>query len=200
MLRRILFPPTRRPLSRPGHVAKACVMTGALIAGVLAAGSGALSATPADDCLLLPVCPTLPMPSLPDVSPPIPTTTTPSDAEPEPAGGAGPAGSGTQAGSTSGEAAPAATLAYTVRTSVRRDGKRRWIDLRLTLSQSATVVAILHRAEVPAVAAVRTGRAGSNTFAITVPRRVRAGRYALKLVLASSNAHHVVTRGVSIPK
>jgi hypothetical protein len=199
MLRRPLPPSARRPLFRPGHVAKACLMTAALVAGVLAGGSGALSANPADDCLLPPECPTLPVPSLPDVSLPLPTTTT-TTTTPAPAGAGSATGSGAPAGSTSGEAAPAATLAYTVRTSVRRNGKRRWIDLRLTLSQPATVVAILHRAQVPAVAVVRKGLAGSNAFAITVPRRVRAGRYALKLVLASSGAHNVVTRGVSIPK
>jgi hypothetical protein len=198
MLRRLLTQPGRRPLPRPGYVAKACVLTTALISGVLAAGTGALSANPADECLLPPACPTLPVPSLPDVSLPITTTTTtttttPASEEPEPAGGEATA-------STPTSAATAPTLAYTVRASVRRTGTRRWIDLRLTLSQPATVVAILHRAEVPAVATVRTGRAGANTYAINVPRRVRPGRYALRLVLASAASRHTVTRRISIPK
>jgi hypothetical protein len=112
-------------------------------------------------------------------------------------GGGAAQGAEAPAAAPDGQTAP---LTYSLRASVRRTGGRRWIDLRLTLSHPATVVAIVHRSEVPFVATVRTGQAGSNTFAVSVPRRVRAGRYALRLVLATSSAHHTVNRRISLPK
>lgn len=93
-----------------------------------------------------------------------------------------------------------APLTYDVRTSVRRSGRRRWIDLRVSLSQAATVVAILQRRDVPVVAAVRGGRVGENTFAVSVPRRVRPGRYALKLVLATATERRTLIRAISVPR
>jgi hypothetical protein len=217
MLRPTLIPSLRRLIPRPRSAVKISAFAGLLGAGVLVAGSSALSATPSDDCLLPPVCPTLPaptVPTIPTVSLPTPTTTSPSttttpstttspsDSSPATSGGTGSVGGGAAQGAETSAAAPDAhaPLTYSVRTSVRRTGGRRWIDLRLTLSQPATLVAILHRSEVPFVATVRTGKAGSNAFALSVPRRVRAGRYALRLVLATSSARHTINRRISLPK
>ena len=72
--------------------------------------------------------------------------------------------------------------------------------MHLSLSKAATVVAILHRQNVPSIVAVRPGRKGTNTFAVTVPRRVHAGRYTLKLVLGVGVDQYAATRTISIPK
>jgi hypothetical protein len=196
-------PSLLRRLPRPATAAKISALAAALGAGVLAAGSSAFSATPPSDCLLPPVCPTLPAPTVPGVSLPIPTTTSPSDSPPEPSGAPDSLGGGAAQGAPTSAAAPqgqTALLTYSVQTSASRQGSRRWIHLKVTLSQSATVVAIMHRTEVPVIAAVRTGRLGSNAFAVSVPRRVRRGRYALRLVLATPSARHTLNRRISIPK
>ena len=198
MLRRPFPPPALGHVPRPKLVARIGALAAFLVLGVLAAGTSAFSATPADDCPLPPVCPVVPVPTLPEVSVPGLTTTSPSDPAPDtgPAGATG-GGASPTAPVPTGEAA---VLTYVVRASVRKKSNRRWIDLRLSLSHPATVVAILQRAQVPLVAAVRTGRPGANAFVVSLPRRVRAGRYALKLVLATANSRRTVTRALLVPK
>jgi hypothetical protein len=115
------------------------------------------------------------------------TTSSPTQTSPTPTSGAG---------GTTAEA-----FRYTVtRVSARRSGPFRWIDLHASLSHSATVVAVLHRSGVPALVAVRTGRAGENRFAVAVPARVRAGRYALRLVFGTGAGNQTITRRIAIPR
>lgn len=87
-----------------------------------------------------------------------------------------------------------------VQISARRAGPVRWIRLHLSLSKAATVVAILHRQNVPSIVAVRPGQKGTNEFELTVPRRVRGGRYTLKLVLGVGSDQYAVARTIAIPK
>jgi hypothetical protein len=176
-----------------------CGIAALFAGGALAATATSSSAAPLDDCVvsLLVPCPTISTPALPTIS--VPTVSVPSGSTtaptPPPA-----SGSTTPAAPASGASA-SESFSYTiVRTSARRTGRLRWIDVRLSLSDAATVVTVLHRRDVPSLVAVRTGRAGSNTFAVAVPTRVRAGRYTLKLVFGTATAHHTATRPISIPK
>jgi hypothetical protein len=184
------------PAPRFRHpIRSACALALVLGAGALAGAVASSAAAPADNCVVLPLsCPTIATPTIPPISVPLPTTpapggtaSTPTQTSPTPTSGAG--------------ATTAEAFSYTVtRVSARRSGPFRWIDLHVSLSHDATVVAVLHRRDVPALVAVRTGRAGENRFAVAVPARVRAGRYALRLVFGTGAGHQTITRRIAIPR
>lgn len=178
-------------------IRSACALAVVLGAGALTGAAASSAAAPDDNCVVLPLtCPTISTPTIPPISVPLPATQPPApggntsipiQTSPTPTSGAG---------GTTAEA-----FSYTVtRVSAQRSGPFRWIDLRVSLSHTATVVAVLHRSDVPALVAVRTGRAGENRFTVAVPARVRAGRYALRLVFGTGAGHLTITRLIAIPR
>jgi hypothetical protein len=188
-------------------IRSACALALVLGAGALAGAVASSAAAPADNCVVLPLsCPTISTPTIPPISVPLPmtpgpTTTAPATQPPAP-GGTTSNPQQTSPTPTSGAGGTTAeAFSYTVtRVSARRSGPFRWIDLHVSLSQTATVVAVLHRSGVPALVAVRTGRVGENRFAVAVPARVRAGRYALRLVFGTGAGHQTITRRIAIPR
>jgi hypothetical protein len=198
------------PAPRFRHpIRSACALALVLGAGALTGAVASSAAAPADNCVVLPLsCPTISTPTIPPISVPLPTTpappTTTAPATQPPAPGdttstpaqTSPTPSSSGAGGTTAEA-----FSYTVTgVSARRSGPFRWIDLHVSLSHDATVVAVLHRSDVPTLVAVRTGRAGENRFAVAVPARVRAGRYELRLVFGTGAGHQTITRRIAIPR
>jgi hypothetical protein len=189
-------------------IRSACALALVLGAGALAWAVASSAAAPADNCVVLPLsCPTISTPTIPTISVPLPTTpgpttTTAPATQPPAPGGTTSNPQQTSPTPTSGAGGTTAeAFSYTVtRVSARRSGPFRWIDLHVSLSQTATVVAVLHRSDVPALVAVRTGRAGENRFAVAVPARVRAGRYALRLVFGTGAGHQTITRRIAIPR
>jgi hypothetical protein len=177
-------PPTRR-------VAAGGALLALLTAGLFAAFATTSAAAPAEECPVpLPLeCPALP--PLPVELPATATTTQPPPAAPAPA--TAPAASPQPAETVAAAAAP---FTFAVRSSARKSGARRWIDLRISLSHPAAVVAVLRRGQVPHVASVFKGSVGTSAFVISVPRRVRAGRYVLDVVLARAEDQQTVSRRV----
>jgi hypothetical protein len=197
------------PAPRFRHpIRSACALALVLGAGALAGAVASSAAAPADNCVVLPLsCPTISTPTIPPISVPLPTTPEPTTStapatQPPAPGGTTSDPQQTSPTPTSGAGGTTAeAFSYTVtRVSARRSGPFRWIDLHVSLSHTATVVAVLHRSGVPALVAVRTGRAGENRFAVAVPARIRAGRYALRLVFGTGAGHQTITRLIAIPR
>lgn len=186
---------SRRPLAAIGGAALL------LAAGWLAGTAGPSSAASLDDCLLPDLCPTLPglppTPGLP-TTPTVPTVTDPPAAD-QPSSTGSAAEAADSSGSTSG--APQGSFGYKlVQVSARSTGTGRRIELRLSLSQTATIVTVLHRRTVPLLVSVRVGRPGANNFAVAVPRRVRGGIYGLQLRLATPAGTKMLSRRIAIPR
>lgn len=159
------------------------------------------SAATASDCIVI-QCPTIstpPLPGLPTVSTPLggTSTTTPSTtiaASPTPGGSTPPPASGQPA------ATPSA-FSYTVaRVSLQRTAGVRRLSIELSLSHPATIVSMLRRGGVPSLVDVRSGRAGTTTLTLALNRRIKAGRYTLRLVFARAEDHYTYTRRVTVPK
>ena len=193
----------RQPLPQQFRPARRVALTmAALFAAGIAAASivGSSAAAPEDDCVLGLVCPGVTVPTLPTATLPLPTTPTTTTSATPPST---PPQSAPPAAGTGGSQTQAADKPFTytiVQISARRTGPVRWIRLQLTLSKAATVVAILHRSNVPSIVAVRAARTGTTKLTVTVPRRVRAGRYSLKVVLGTGVDQYAVTRTISIPR
>ena len=197
----------RQPLPQQFRPARRVALTMAALfaAGIAAASTvGSSAAAPEDDCVLGLVCPGVTVPTLPTATLPLPTTpTTTTTATTSATPSSTPAQSAPPAAGTGGSQTQAADEPFTytiVQISARRTGPVRWIRLQLTLSKAATVVAILHRSNVPSIIAVRAARTGTTKLTVTVPRRVRAGRYSLKVVLGTGVDQYAVTRTISIPR
>jgi hypothetical protein len=197
-------PAAPAPRARPSGKSL-CALACVFAAGVVAATSATSAAAPFDGCVLPPTltCPTVSTPTLPTVSVPLPTTT----AAPPPTtatttAGTEPPPSPTGPAPAQAEAGPAATpFSFSIgRISARRIGTFRQIDIPLSLSHPALVVAVLHRRDVPSLVAIRAGRAGANRFIVAVPARVRAGRHTLKLVFGTGAEQHTVLRSISVPR
>jgi hypothetical protein len=168
------------------------------LATLFAAGLGTSvvstsSAATASDCIVI-QCPTIStptLPGLPTVSTPLggTSTTTPST---------------TIAASPSPGGQPAATpsaFSYTVaRVSLQRTAGIRRLSIELSLSHPATIVSMLHRGGVPSLVDVRSGRAGTTTLTLALNRRIKAGRYTLRVVFARAEDHYTYTRRVTVPK
>jgi hypothetical protein len=181
-------------LARGAKLASALAVL--LAAGVVAATATTSTAAPLD--CGLPVCPTVSLPTLPTVSAPLPVTLpTTSTASPPPAGGTpGPATTTTDTAAASAQA-----FGFTVvRASLRRSRHMRWLELQVSLSHPALVVAILHRAGIPALVQLSDGHAGATTIAVPIPARVHAGRYVLRVVGATGTARTTYTRMISVPR
>lgn len=195
------------PAPRFRHpIRSACALALVLGAGALAGAVASSAAAPADNCVVLPLsCPTISTPTIPPISVPLPTTpappttTAPATQPPAPGGTTSPPAQTSPTPGAGGTTAEAFSYTLT-RVSARRSGPFRWIDLHVSLSHTATVVAVLHRSGVPSLVAVRTGRAGENRFAVAVPARVRAGRYALRLVFGTGAGHQTITRRLAMPR
>jgi len=167
-------------------------MLAAGLATLFAAGLGAStvsasSAATDPDCIVI-QCPTISTPTLPELpttSTPLggtstttPSTTTPAPA-PTPGGSTPPPASGQPA------ATPSAAFSYSVaRVWLKRTAGVRRLSIELSLSHPATIVSVLHRGGVPSLVDVRSGRAGTTTLTLALNRRIKAGRYTLRLVLA----------------
>jgi hypothetical protein len=195
------------------------------IAMLFATGLGAStistsSAATAADCIVIqcptistPTLPTISTPTLPTISTPLGTTstTTPSTTSaPAPTPSGSTLGGPTPGGPTPGGPTPPASgqsaatpsaFSYTVaRVSLKRTAGVRRLSIEVSLSQPATIVSVLHRGGVPSLVDVRGGRAGTTTWALTLNRRIKAGRYTLRLVFAKAEEHYTYTRRVAVPK
>jgi hypothetical protein len=102
--------------------------------------------------------------------------------------------------SNAGQQATATTFAYSLRTVVRKQGARRLIDLRVSLSEPASVVTTLGRRGQAAATSRFQGRQGSNRFRLLVPQRVRAGRYLLTVLLQTEAQRRSITRSLVLPR
>ena len=193
-----LFLRPRFPRTSFRGAMKGAALSTLLLGGIFSAGVASSSASRSSACVLPSVCSSLPLPTLPEVPLPVETGTNTTSS-----GGTAPGRPGPPSQTNvvpSGVDEPAAPLSFTVRTIMRRTGGRRWIDLQVSLSEAAAVVAILQRRSSPVLAAVRTARPGANAFVLTLPRRVRSGRYELKIVLATATVTRTLHRRVSVPK
>jgi hypothetical protein len=199
-------PAAPAPRARPSGKSL-CALACVFAAGVVAATTTTSSAAPLDGCVLPPplTCPTVSTPTLPTVSVPLPTTTAappPTTTATTTPAGTQPPPSPTGPAPAQAEAGPAATpFSFSIgRISARRIGLLRRLELQLSLSHPALVVAVLHRRDVPSLVAIRAGRAGANRFTVAVPARVRAGRHTLKLVFGTGAEQHTVLRSISVPR
>jgi hypothetical protein len=142
------------------------------------------------------------VPTVPTISVPLPTSTPTSTSPTTSTSSTSPAPAPGSSGTTTETSEAASTpFSYSVsRLSARRSGAARRITVTVSLSHTATLVAILQRRQVPALVNVRAARAGASTFAIGIPARVRAGRYVFQLVFGRGEEQHRFTRTVSVPK
>ena len=182
------------------------VMLAVGLATLFAAGLGASmvstsSAATGADCVVI-QCPTISTPTLPG----LPTISTPlggtSTAMPSTttAPAATPGGSTPTPASGQPAATPSAFNYRVARVSFRRTAGVRRLSIELSLSQPATIVSVLHRGGVPSLVDVRSGRAGTTTLTLALGRRIKAGRYTLRLVFARAEEHYTYTRRVAVPK
>jgi hypothetical protein len=174
------------------------------LVALFATGAGASlvstsSAATDADCIVI-QCPTIStptLPAIPTVSTPLgatsTVTTTTTAPAPTPAGSTPPA-SGQPA------AAPSAFSYRVARVSLKRAAGIRRLRIELSLSQPATIVSVLHRGGVPSLVDVRSGRVGTTTLTLALNRRIKAGRYTLRLVFARAEDHYTYTRRVAVPK
>jgi hypothetical protein len=193
------------PTPRRG-VRLAAGLTTLFAAGIAASVISTSSAATRDDCIVI-QCPTIPTPTLP-VSVPLGATTTTATT---PTGTTSSAAAGMttpQASNPSGAAAPASgqpaastAFSYTVsRVSVKRTSGARRLAIEVALSQPATIVSVLHRGGVPSLVDVRGGQAGTTKFTLALDRRIKAGRYTLRLVFAKAEERFTYTRRVAVPR
>jgi hypothetical protein len=195
----------------------------AILLGVSLAAGAVVSATievpaassQASDCIpaVTTVCPTVPTVSLPttsasvplpttSVSLPVTTTTGSTTTSPTTTSSASssPATTTTDLADSSDPQSAGAPFVYDVRSTVRRSGSRRWIVLRISLSQPASINALLARGAATTARRRAAGRQGANTFRLTVPRSARAGRYRLTVTLATADIRRTVRRSLLLPK
>jgi hypothetical protein len=187
------------------------IRTAALLA-LLAAGSalgvvmsGGPAARAADcppplppSCLPTVSTPTLPVSTTLPISLPVTTTVTLPGGTPSTTTPGAQATTTTAATQTSASAE--AALAYSLRTAVRRLGGKRWIDIRLTVSADATLLARLNRAQHRYANGRFDARQGANRFRLPIARQAKAGRYTLTVQLAAGDKQATVRRTVTVPK
>jgi len=180
-------------------LAVAVFLAGLMVAGVFS------SSTPAapQDCLPPPVgCPpTVPSLPLPTVSVPLPTTE-PSATETSPTTTGTPTATTDATGTGAAEptAEEAALVAHaTVRVHGR--GARRVVEIRLVLSRSADVSALLRRSSSVLARRRFAAPAGSSVLRMTVGRRPKAGPATLSLMhRPASGAGVRATYRLRLPK
>jgi hypothetical protein len=187
-------------------VAAGLLVTGGLVIGL---ASGNASPAGAADCppLLPPTCnvistvtsslPTVTTVTLPGVTTTVtvPGTTTTTSATP----------AGTQPGATTPpdnatSAGTNAALTYSLRTTVRRLGAKRWIEMRLTLSESATLSARLDKSGHRFAGGRFDARPGANRFRLLIAQRAKSGRYVLTAQLTAGNNQATIRRTITVPR
>jgi hypothetical protein len=176
------------------------IIVGLVFGALLAGGGFAASAVPVHaarplDCIAPVLCPTVTVPALPTVSLPLPTTGTTTT-------------STASTTSTTGDPArtsedssqqPSSALLFTLRMSVHSRQHKRWVELRLSLSQDATVAASLLRDRAVVTAARYAARAGSNRLQLTVPARAKGGVVRLTVDLTAGATRRRVVRTLVLP-
>jgi hypothetical protein len=175
------------------------ILVGLVFGAPLAGGGFAASAVPVHaarplDCIAPVLCPTVTVPTLPTVSLPLPTTGTTTTS--------------TASTSTTGDPArtsedssqqPSSAFLFTLRMSVHSRQHKRWVALRLSLSQDATVAASLLRDCAVVTAARYAARAGSNRLQLTVPARAKGGVVRLTVDLTAGATRRRVVRRLVLP-
>jgi len=169
-------------------------------AGLGASTVSASSAATAPDCIVI-QCPTISTPTLPG----LPTVSTPlggtSTTTPSTTTTSAPTSGSSTPPPASGQPAATSAFSYSVaRVSLKRTAGIRRLSIELSLSHPATIVSVLHRGGVPSLVDVRSGRAGTTTLTLALNRRIKAGRYTLRLVFARAEEHYTYTRSVTVPK
>jgi hypothetical protein len=173
------------------------IIVGLVFGALLAGGGFAASAVPVHaarplDCIAPVLCPTVSVPALPTVSLLLPTSGT----------------STTSTTSTTGDPPrtsedspqqPSSAFLFTLRTSVHSRQHKRCVELRLSLSQDATVAASLLRDRAVVTAARYAARAGSNRLQLTVPARAKGGVVRLTVDLAAGATRRRVVRTLVLP-
>jgi hypothetical protein len=176
-----------------------CALAAVFAVGAAAASAAASFAAPLDSCVLPVSCPTISTPTLPPISVPLPLPLPTTTAAPATTSTTPPASSG-QVAETEAATASAPFTFTVAHISARRLGGLRRIDVELSLSHAAMVVAILHRGDVPSFVGVRSGRMGTNRFLLIVPARVSVGRHTLSLVIGTGTERRTFTQSISLPK
>src|SRR6266571_8181006 len=205
-MRTAMAPQTRRNNTHPvawrlnalwgrgGRRANAVALPLALLAGLATSGVMDVPAAQsrAADCVTPVICPTITTPTLPTISLPLPTTTTtpPTTTSADPTQANTDATATTQStgapdGASAPPQAPSVAFTFAVVSSVHAHGHRRWVELRVSLSRPARVVATLFRGRVISARGRYAAAKGANRFRLSVPRRAPAGRNLLKVELAA---------------
>ena len=89
-------------------------------------------------------------------------------------------------------------LIYSVRVA-RSKGQRR-IVVRLTINEPASVTISLRQGTKAVVSTIFRRPQGASTLTVAVPRRVKSGRYSLRLLVTAGSRAQVLTRSVSVPR
>ncbi len=174
------------------------LLSGALVSATIDVPAASSRAT---DCLpvVTTVCPTVPTVTVPSVPNSVPQSTATSPPETATSTASAPATTADSADSANPQSSGSA-FAYSVRSSVRKSGNRRWIDVRISLSRSAAIAASVGRRHATTASLRFAGVEGSNAFRLMVPRRAVAGRYTLTVTLATAEIRRTVKRLLQLPK
>lgn len=177
------------------------ITAGLALCALLATGCFAAAAVPVHaarplDCVTPVLCPTVSVPTLPTVSLPLPTSPASTTAT-------------TQATTSTTEEQPrtsddssqqpSSVFVFTLQTSVHSRQHRRWVELRLSLSQDATVAATLLRSRAVVTSARYAAHAGSNRLNLTVPAGAKRGAARLTVDLTAGTTHRRVVRTIVLP-
>lgn len=178
------------------------IIAGLALCALLAGGCFAATAVPVHaarplDCVTPVLCPTISVPTLPTVSLPLPTTPT-STTSTQPTPTSATTGDPPQTPEDSPQQ-PSSAFLFALRTSVHARQHRRWVELRLSLSQDATVGVSLLRRRVIVTTARYAARAGSNRFSLTVPAGAKAGAALLTVDMTAGRTHRHVVRRLVLP-
>jgi hypothetical protein len=185
-------PSPNRSRARGKRIASGVVLSVVLGGGCFAADAVTAHARPLD-CVTPVLCPSVSVPTLPTVSLPLPTTNS-STTQPTTATTDDPART-----TQDSPQQPSSALALTLRTSVHARQHRRWVELRLSVSQAASVVANLVRSRTVVARGRYAARAGSNRFNLNVPQRANGGPALLTVDLTADAAHRQVVRALILP-
>jgi hypothetical protein len=187
--------PDRSPARGKG-IATALALGTLLAGGWVAAAAVPVHAARPLDCITPVLCPTVSVPTLPTVSLPLPTTnaTTTSTTQPTTATTNDPART-----SENSPQQPSAVFSFTLRTSVHARQHRRWVVMRLSVSQAANIAANLLRGRTVVTRGRYAARPGSNRFNLYLPQRAKAGRAVLDVDLIAGSTRRRIVRTLVLP-
>jgi hypothetical protein len=190
------------PSPNPSPASGRRTIAGLALCALLVGGCFAATAVPVHaarplDCVTPVLCPTVSVPTLPTVSLPLPTiATTTTSTQPTPTTTTTDDPPRTSEDSPQ---QPSAAFLFTLRTSVHARQHRRWVELRLSLSQDATLATSVLRSRAIVTTARYAARAGSNRFNLTVPARAKGGAVLLTVDMTAGTTHRRVVRRLFLP-